>query len=201
MTEIQQNRYDRLIRRLTNVVGGGSEVNDTLAELFPVIDVEPTLGELLSIMGTRTGFGTAVNNAGGGLDPQLQLFNPVDSNTLITVTSVIVSAVVDQDIAWSIDTTPFTTLLTRGSLRDTRLRDAAANTTVGELRTQATAVPIGAAGRAFVLGNRPFQLWDENDICVLSPGFGLEFEGSVATFLSATYYWRERTAEPSELNL
>lgn len=201
MTEIQQNRYDRLMRRVTNVVGGGAEVYDTLGELFPVLEVEPVLGELLALMGTRLGFGNAIIAAGVGVTPQLQLFNPAGSNTIVTVTNVIVSAAVDQGLSWSLDSTAFTTLLTRGSLRDTRLRETAANATVAEIRVQTSAVPIGAAGAAFIAARRPFQLLDENDICVLSPGFGLEFEGTVQTTLQATFYWRERTAEPAEVNL
>ncbi len=45
--ELQQNRYDQLIRRVGGIIGPGSKVVEALGELFPVIDVENVPGELL----------------------------------------------------------------------------------------------------------------------------------------------------------
>jgi len=203
VTEIQQNRWDRLIRRAGNIVGGGSEVNDTLNELFPTIDVENVPGELLALMGTRIAFGGSIVTAGGGLRPQIQIFNPVGSGTIITVTRMIVaSSSATVPLQWAITNVAFTTLTSRGSLRDSRLLDPATNSSVAEIRVQSSAVPVAVVGVTRASANDPFQLEDENGICVLSPGFGLGVDsGTVASLLAASFYWRERTAEPSELNL
>jgi len=57
VTELQQNRYDQLLRRVGDLKGPGSKVNDVLQELFPTIDVENVPGELLFLMGTHIGLG------------------------------------------------------------------------------------------------------------------------------------------------
>ena len=52
MFEVQQNRWDQLIRRVSGSIGPGSRVSETLSELLPVMDVERVPGELLRLMGT-----------------------------------------------------------------------------------------------------------------------------------------------------
>jgi len=202
VTEIQQNRWDRLIRRAGNIVGGGSQVNDTLNELFPVIDVERVPGELLALMGTRIAFGGSSVAAGAGLRPQIQIFNPVGSGAIITVTRLIMSPSATTTLQWNTSLAAFTTLTARGTLRDTRLRTPAANASIAEIRVQSSAVPVGLIGTARILANTVLTVEDENSVAVLSPGFGLACDtGTVAITLNAAFYWRERTAEPSELNL
>jgi len=199
MTEIQQNRYDQLIRRVNNIVSPGSIVGDALHELFPVIDVERVPGELLVLMGTRLASGRGNVLAGGGVRPQIQLFNPIGSATVITVTSLIISSVQAQTLSWGIGPAAFTTLTARGSLRDTRLRQTASNTAVGELRTQTTAVPAAGEVESISLAQTPVQYSDENSVAVLSPGFGLNVEGTTnATQIIASFLWRERTLEAAE---
>jgi len=202
MTEIQQNRYDRLVRRVANVVGGGSQVNDTLNELFPIIDVENLPAELYALMGTRLAFGASQGQAGGGLRPQCQLFNPLNSGAMITLTRVLATSTTDPILNWSLGSAAFTTLLFRGALRDSRLLATATNAAVGEIRFQASAVPVANTGTNRILALTQFDLHDENGIAVLSPGFGFNIDSSVvATFLDCTFYWRERTIEPAESNL
>lgn len=199
MTEIQQNRYDQLIRRVNNIVSGGSMVGDALSELFPTIDVERVPGELLILMGTRIGAGRGNVNAGAGVRPQIQLFNPGGSGTIITVTTLIVSTVEAQTLSWAIGDAALTTLSARGSLRDSRVRATASNTAVGEIRFQSTAVPIGGETELISLGSTSHKISDENGVAVLSPGFGLGVEGTtLATQIIAAFYWRERTMEASE---
>jgi len=201
MTEIQQNRYDRLVRRATNIVGGGSQVNDTLNELFPIIDVENLPAELYALANTRLCAGNTQVQAGAGLRPQLQVFNPAGSGQIMTVTRFIVSSTTDPILSWSIGSAAMTTLGARGSFRDTRFTPAATETSTAELRVQSTAVPIGAVGNARTLALTPLDFADENGLAVLMPGFGFEIESSVvATFLTCSFYWRERATEPSETN-
>lgn len=188
------------MRRVGGLIGAKSMVNDVLGELFPTIDVENLPAELYALMGTRLGFGNAQVQAGAGVRPQLQLFNPTDSQTIVTVTRVIFTSTTDPIVSWALNTVPFATLLARGNLRDTRLISPAANRTVAELREQDTAVPVGAAGNARTLALEPLDLRDENGLAVLSPGFGFNIESAVvATFATCTFYWRERTMEDAEI--
>jgi len=202
MAELQQNRYDKLIRRVGGIIGPGSMVSESISELFPMIDVENLPAELYALMGTRIAFGASQVQAGGGLTPQIQIFNPVDSATIITVTRMIWSSDIDNGLTWDINSVPFTTLTTRGSLRDTRLVETAPNLSVGEIRVQSSAVPVPASGVSIYLARTTVDIRDENGLAVLSPGFGFNTGAAgVASLLNVTYYWRERTLESSEVNL
>ena len=59
MTEIQQGRYDALVRRVADLKGPGSKVNDMLEELFPVFDVEKLPSELYRLANIDLCFGGA----------------------------------------------------------------------------------------------------------------------------------------------
>jgi len=202
VAELQQNRYDKLIRRVGGIIGPGSMVSEAITELFPMIDVENVPGELLALMGTRIAWARGDVQAGAGVNPQVQLFNPVDSATIITVTSLLVSLLTSNAIQYGTSATALTTLATRGEFRDTRFRIPAANQAIGEIRTQTSAVPIGGAQGLFVLLNDPHLINDDNGLCVLSPGFGLDVQcNTVATRLLASFAWRERALESSEENL
>ena len=39
MSQLQQSRYDQLLRRVGDLKGPGSKVNDVLHELFPMFDL------------------------------------------------------------------------------------------------------------------------------------------------------------------
>ena len=86
MTELQQNRYDRLLRRVGGLIGAKSMVNDALGELFPMLEVENVPGELLALLGTQLGWCSASLGPSVGNFNHHQLFNPADSGVVITVT-------------------------------------------------------------------------------------------------------------------
>jgi len=202
MAELQQNRYDKLIRRVGGIIGPGSMVAEAITELFPMIDVERVPGELLALMGTRTAFASGDTQAVAGVKPQLQLFNPANSETIMTVTTVIITTAITQRVTWNINNVAFTNLLTRGLLRDTRFHVPAGNLGIAQIREQTVAVPVPASGHMLPLANTPTILQDENGIAVLSPGFGFDVGGSTdASRILTTFYWRERPLESSEVNL
>jgi len=89
VSELQQNRYDRLLRRVGNMIGAGSMVNEALTELFPMIDVEGYQGELQQIKGTTLAMGASSLTGDAAESPKIQLFNPADSGMLITVTRIL----------------------------------------------------------------------------------------------------------------
>jgi len=198
VTELQQNRYDALLRRVGDLKGPGSKVNDVLQELFPVIDVERVPGELLFLMGTRIGHaGTSLNPAPaqrGGI----QLFNPVGSGKLITISRLILSASSSQTITWGVVTIGLTT--NTGLARSRDGRGGVGPSGVAQLRTAINAVaPIGMS--VIVPAGGFFQVGDVNSVAVLSPGTGLSVVAGVDDLsMNTSFYYRERVAEPSELN-
>jgi len=198
VTELQQNRYDSLLRRVGDLKGPGSKVNDVLQELFPTIDVENVPGELLFLMGTRIGWGSAARSPSAGKIPGVQLFNPVGSGHLISVSDVVISINATTPVSWGIvlTTLPINTGIPR--IRDSRV--GVGQSGVSELRTSVDAVaPVG--GQVRLLTNTAFHVPRENTVCVLAPGTGLTVTGGVDIGLTVSFVYRERIAEPSELNL
>lgn len=204
MTEIQQNRWDRLIRRAAGIVGGGSQVNDTLNELFPTFDVENMPAEMLALSGTRVAFGGGVVSSAPAEAPTMQIFNPAGSSMLMTVTKVLLSHNVTATTIgrWGITSTALPTAIDTEVFRDTRFGLDASSLPAGQVRTQSAAALANATGQTRLLPNVPFQLDDENGLAVLIPGSGFEIGiAALQSVISVTFYWRERVAEPSELNL
>ena len=199
MTELQQSRYDQLLRRVGDLKGAGSKVNDALSELFPVIDVEGVPGELLLLGGTQLCIGAANTTSIAAKRPAIQLFNPVDSGKLITVSSLHASTNITQIFRWAVTEVALTTGIGTETYRDGRLGQAARPS--GQIRTDSTVAIVDANGLIRALANTDVRLEDDNGIAVLSPGTGLSIgiEGVLAE-LQATFFWRERVAEPSELN-
>jgi len=204
MTEIQQTRWDRTVRRVANIVAPGSMVADALNELFPIFDVENLPGELFLLGGTQLCIGSASVAAGGGVFPRVQIRNPVDSGHIITVTSFVAAhnATPAVDMRWGLNATILTTGTGGETFREGRTRLSAAGRPVGQIFVDSLAIPGPLDGRTRVEINVPFIQDDPNSICVLPPGIGLEVSTNTAAHtLLVTFYWRERPAEPAELNL
>jgi len=197
--EIQQTRYDRLLRRVGGIIGPGSKVGVALSELFPTIDVEQVPGELLALQGTILGYGAAVIVAGAGVFPKLQLFNPAGSGVLVAVTQMIINSNTGGTFVWTLDNFALTTATTFQRPRDSRFNILVP--ILAEVRTAADA-PLGSiVGRGVLEADVDRTISDRNTIAVLSPGNGLTVAHATAvTSLSVTFLWRERPAEQSELS-
>ncbi len=199
MTEIQQNRWDQLVRRAANVVGGGSQVNDTLNELFPVMDVENVPSELLFLAGTRLCMGSSRQVALAANVNLVQLFNPVGSQNIITLTSVYVSSDVAQIFEWQPGGSAFTNNVGNTVLRD--LRTGVTVVSVGQVRNQQQAGSLASFNQVRLLADETLKITDPNDIGILFPGNGMSFATTTQnTDLIVNFMWRERVAEPAELN-
>jgi len=196
VTELQQNRYDQLLRRVGDLKGPGSKVNDVLQELFPTIDVENVPIELLFLMGTRVGWGASAKVPTAGKKAGIQLFNPTGSGQLITITSVWISSTESSSYTFGLTNTAFGTNTGIPRLRDSRAGSGPSG--VAELRTTADAVSL-VSGIVRLAGNRTLFLNDLNGIAVLSPGAGMSVVGTVDDQMNVTFLYRERIAEPSEL--
>jgi len=198
MAEIDQNRYDQLLRRVTNAVGTGSHVAESLSELFPTIDVENVPAELLLLGGTRICMG------GGTIGPTVaeasraQLFNPADSGILATITSCWVAAPVTDIIRWGVVATVFGTAIGTETFTDTRL--GLTQQPVVDVREGTAAAFADATNQTILLASTAFHLHDQNAIAVLAPGTGFEIGlGTDNVRMNYAFQWRERVAEAAEL--
>ena len=198
MTEIQQNRWDRLVRRVAGIVGGGSQVNDTLHELFPTIDVENVPGELLALANMRLGMCSGRLAASVGEFNHHQVFNPTNSGTLVVITQV--SAFSDTgDTVWRFSNfqPALATLAGNERPRDTR-RGTLAELT-GQHRTDQSVASGGLDFRFRTLALTTAFVKDENSLAVIFPGTGLTVVSQVMNQDSTVgFMWRERAFEPSE---
>jgi len=200
VAELQQNRYDQLIRRVGGIIGVGSMVSEAIGELFPMIDVERVPGELLALMGTGLAWGRTITAAAPAENSRSQLFNPPNSGKIIAVTDLYVRSSADD-------------VLEVGLLGSSigaasavpRYRDSRFGTTllpVGELRTDTNVGATPATFRFRAITTESIPLSPHNTVMVLTPGFGIVVSsGTVNLQLEISYAWRERAAEPSELNL
>ncbi len=197
-SDLQQNRYDQLLRRVGGIIGPGSKVAEVLAELFPVIDVENVPGELLLLGQTNICIGSTSLTPDAGRFALIQLFNPVESGKLISVERIDISVSVTQTVSFGMNNA-----IESGS-GFKQFRDA---------RKGLFPLPTGligagsAVGRQVgvgiwrVTGNQPLTIDLPKLAGVLSPGTGMNVGAqTVDTALFATFWWQERIAEASELN-
>lgn len=198
--EIQQTRYDRIMRRVTGIIGPGSKVAEVITELFPMLDVERVPGELLILGGTDLGVGQLSLDGGPGNFSVLEIRNPLDSGKLLTVTSVLVSstsaiAAVAGAQAVAIGVRSFNELF-----RDLRRGDV--TRPVGQTRLLATPALPPFDWQWSLLADTTFVLRDENAVAVLPPGFSFFVSAAQQDILlKATFLWRERPVEQSELSV
>ena len=197
--EVQQNRWDQLIRRVSASIGHASHVTETLTELFPVLDVERVPGELLLLGGTRLGQGGTQVTGAAGESGKAQVFNPADSNLLVTVTTLIVSTTANDTIRISTTNTELATGTGLENFRDRRL--PITSRPAAQIRSESAVALADAHIRIRVISGESAILHDENGLAVLPPGSGYE-AGSTANAIaiSASFLWRERPAEQSELS-
>jgi len=198
--DLQQARYDQLIRRVGALYGGGSKVTEVLAELFPVIEVENTTPELLALSGWRLAWQQIQQNGVAAQVSALQLANPVGSNVVAAVTQIIFTQLTQptDNIQMQLTNTLFTSAAIRGLFRDARF--GGNRTTALELRSDAN-IPTGAGLRIPVVLDVPVTIRDDNGLVVLTPGtaFQVGTTGNNVTF-SVNFFWRERLAQESEIN-
>lgn len=200
-SELQQNRYDQLIRRVGNLKGPGSKVSEVLTELFPVFDVEHPPPELYILMATDICFAGGILTGLAGERPGFQLLNPVGSSKILTVTSfVATSLTTGASVRWGVTNAVLASGVGTETFRDTRKGITARPT--GQFRIESQVALIGNTAQAKVLASDPLLVTDSDGLAILTAGIGFDVGSSVVadTFL-VTIYWRERVAEPSEINL
>jgi len=199
MGEIQQNRWDQLVRRVAGLIGPGSKVNNTIGDLFPMLDVENLPPELYVLGGTGLAFRSTDTTAASGQENASQLANPAGSGKLLTVTTVIIEMSAADIVALSLVIAELAVSNGFGAFRDRRVEGPGGSAAVGNLRTEDGVIVLPGLGVKVVM-NVPFTITDPNGICVLAPGDRLTVgTQSLARRLIVSYFWRERVAEQSEL--
>jgi len=197
--DLQQTRYDNLLRRVGGLIGPGSKVSEVLGELFPVIDVERVPGELLYLFGTKIAMGSVRLAATPGQQDHMQLFNPVDSSVLITLTEVVFSVSIAQRVRWQLQSTALALFTANQAVRDSR--KSVIEQPVGQIRHNQPAGGLATFGEAELAAATAFRLNPANSLAVLLPGTGFTIATTTANSdMLSSWFWRERPAEQSELN-
>ena len=198
MGRIQTARHDGLIRRLFSIKGGGSLMAESLGDAFPVLPLEGGPPELLKLAGWELGLAGQQTTSPVGQTLGMQLFNPADSGILVVVTRLEVS-ISTATIAFLGVTAVALATASVGRQRDTR-EGVLAQTAGTSRHGNNTTPPVGAM-RLRVNANIGTVYEDSDALAVLAPGTGLTFV-TVATNVVGNSAWlyRERSAEPSELN-
>lgn len=198
--EVQQTRWDRIVRRVSGSIGPGSRVSETLSELFPVLDVENVPGELLLLGGTALCFGGGILTSAAGESPTAQLLNPGNSGQLLTLTSVQFGTTASSTVRYGVSFAAVGTDIQSQLFRDTRRFSPAVPS--GQVRTRSSVTQVVATMQTRILGNAGLVLEDPNGVCVLAPGSGFEIGiPDLASTIFFGFNWRERPAEESELSL
>lgn len=200
-TDIQSDRYDKTLRRTGGIIGPGSKVAEVLPELFPMFDVENLPGELYLLGGTKLSFGGGSVVGVAAEHPRAQLFNPDSSGALVTITSVIASPRGGSaTMRWGLRSTEIGVAIDTQLLRDSR--NLLPAQPIAVVRQETAVAVANGTGQARSLNDSPFYLTDPNGIAVLAPGTGFEIgHDSTASGMRYCFYWRERQALESELNL
>jgi len=196
--DLQQARYDQLVRRVGALYGGGSKVVEVLPEVFPVLELENTTPELLALSGWRTAWQSTERPAPVAMTSTSQLSNPPGSGVLAVVTMLICSGDVAFVFGAELQTASIGGTPIRGLFRDSRF---------GIPRNTALTVEsvdggvVGGGLRLQVASAEQVFLRDDNGIVVLTPGGRLTVGAlNDGVRLTVNYFWRERQAQESELN-
>lgn len=198
MSQLQQTRYDQLLRRAGDLKGPGSKVSEVLSEVFPTFDVENLTPEMLGLAGWRPAWQSTERPVQAVQNSASQLQNPAGSGMLVVVTQIAMRIDSASFVQIEIDTTTFGTPVA-GLFRDSRFgtpRSTAATV------ASADNIAVGGGLRWRLEPDSPSMktIRDDNGLVTLAPGTNLSI-GTITNnrLLTVNYFWRERIAEPSEL--
>jgi len=198
MGRVQTARHDGLLRRLFSIKGEGSLLPETLGDLFPTLDVESVPIELLRLSGWELGIGGLTVTAAVGTTGGVQIFNPAGSGKIVVPTKCLYVSNTSDGVFLGVTDVALLSAVV-GRQRDTR--EGVTARTSALIREGDNATPPVGAAQFRTVSNTQQQFEDPNGLAVLAPGTGLTFV-SIATNPTIRFgvFWRERTAEPSELS-
>jgi len=201
MADLQQTRWDKLIRRVGNIVGVGAIVTETLQEVFPIIDLENVPSELLVLAGWNMALRGTDITAGAAQVTASQLFNPANSGMVMAITSIILSVSITDAIGYRLDSVQLASSNGFGQYRDARAGAPTGQAALGNTRIE-TPKAITPIAEVLVAANTPYTFHDPNGIAVLMPGNGFTLGTQINNnrFIVG-YWWRERRLEAAEIGL
>lgn len=200
MSEIQQNRYDQLLRRVCNLVGPGSKVSWSVGDLLPVLDVEDPPLELHVLMGSRVCLGRIEVAAGGAGNFSQVILNAPASGAIARVVCLFI-----RQVGFARDVFFGSTQQAAGPLAGS---SAFAD---GRVFGQGTTYKVTGFNNLLATGGGFFGIHVPADgilfqpphgIAVATPEAGFQVSSETAnTPLDVSLLWIERVAQQSELNL
>ena len=199
MGRVQTGVFDNLIRRLFSIKGGGSELSETLGDVFPTLDLENLPMELLLLRGWHsfTGFlavaGVAAQATG------LQLINiAVPGNSIVVLDKVIIRAEITNNLSFGVNLAPFTTTINTQNI-DTR--NPQQFNAIARIGSSQDALAAATSGSIRPVAAIDMILEAPSGLAVLAPGSAFSLISGVDNSdLTVTFFGRERQVEPSELS-
>lgn len=214
MGRIQHGRWETHLRRAMSAKEGGL-LPETMPELQPVYVIEGDRPEHALLAGELLCAGSiATAVPAGGNTARIQLRNPVDSGVLAVVEFIWAQASgpsylgIAQEIVVTIPNAVLVlaTPSTSAGFRDTRISLAQGRTTcVLEREESAAALPVGA--QLVIVGKEQNNAANNNTVnyvqpVILGPGSSIHLNPTeTAKAIRASFAWRERPAEASELSV
>jgi len=197
--DLQQARYDQLVRRVGGLYGWGSKVTEVLPELFPTLDVENLPLELRLLNGWRSAMIEVERLAGVGDVVAANLFNPAASGVIGVVERVWWRVNATDNVEFDIVQNTLSGGQTKGLFRDSRLGGSRQSSLFA---TTQTGIGTDGIQRFFTIADEVETMQDDRGLFVLSPGNALQvgYAGVTNKLLQVNFQWRERTALSSELN-
>jgi len=198
MGRIQTGSFDNLIRRLYSIKGGGSELSESLGDVFPILDLENLPAELLLLRGWRKFSAFATQVAVAAQTTALQLVVPDANTNLVVVEKLIIKVQTASNVTIGTNVAAFTELANVNN-QDTRSPEAS-NAHVRLAGTNNAATTANGAILRLTTGvDREFEV--PGGIAVLGPGGVFSVIVSTGDLdLTVSFFGRERIAEPSEVS-
>jgi hypothetical protein len=205
VNEVQAGRYGRLLQRLMNIKGSGSPTPQLAGDLEPGITLETDRDEWAYLAGDKLCSGCSDLAGAATFLSEIKIGNPIGSGILVIVDAVIVGAPANLLARFGLGATMPVVGANNGVPRDTRwFRNA------GAIAAQSGARFAGTnnAGSTITIQTQLMRIVANTSLLVpvrtiLHPAdvtFSVD-PVTVNTALCATFYWRERAIEPSELTV
>lgn len=192
--ELTGSRYDNLIRRVGNMQGPGSKLNELVPSGMPTFPLEGGPHELLRLARTNTYFAGVTVVNGVGLSAFVFLQNPANSGLIVTIRQFMIRMTSSShEVSFGVrdGNTAGTQVFTSNQVLDSRCPARSG----AQLRT-ATGAGIGSSLLWRFSTATAFVDWDAT-LLPDSEAY-LELTTDSVTF-HAGYVYRERIAEQSEL--
>ena len=206
-TPLQISRWDRLLRKLGNLVGEGAIATGVLEDVFPVLDVENLQTDSWRSAGWNMAQSSDTVVAAVGETPRIFLDNPPGSLKLVVVDQIFMFASATTEVR--IGPNPLAAARVASGptlLFDMRYEVSSGGaamdipTTIVFGESSSGPLPNDAGRFSIQVANRMESIIPFKGMAVMPPGRSLSVRGlTVAGTLTVTFFFRERVAEPAEL--